>query len=130
MQDLYIAIVEDDEEDVQLLTDCFRKYNSIEIRAFPYAQEFLDTSFEGALPCLLVIDLNLPDIRGIDLIDQIKAHPLLSEVPIIVYTTSYSRSEQVSCEELKIRLVKKPDTVLQWEEVALMMAHHCDESYK
>jgi CheY-like chemotaxis protein len=128
MQDLYIAIVDDDEEDVELLKECFKKYNSIEIRAFANGLDFLENSFNGALPCLLVIDLNLPDIRGIDLIDQIKANPLLSQLPIIVYTTSYSRFEEISCDELKIRLVKKPDTILKWDAIALMMANHCDSS--
>ena len=128
MQELYVAIVDDDEDDVQLLKECFEKYNSIEVRSFSTSQAFLDTPMNGSLPCLLVIDLNLPDIRGVDLIDQIKANPTLADVPIVVYTTSYSRSEQVNCEELKIRLLKKPDTVLEWNKIALIMAQHCDES--
>jgi CheY-like chemotaxis protein len=128
MKELYIAIVDDDEDDVQLLKDCFKKYASIEIRDFPSGQAFLENHFGDALPCLLVIDLNLPDIRGIDLIDQVKANSLFSDLPIIVYTTAYTRREQISCDELKIRLVKKPDTILKWDEIALMMAHQCHES--
>jgi CheY-like chemotaxis protein len=128
MKELYIAIVDDDEDDVELLKDCFKKYASIEIRDFSSGQAFLENHFGDALPCLLVIDLNLPDIRGIDLIDQIKANSLLSDLPIIVYTTNYTPREQISCDELKIRLVKKPDTFLKWDEIALIMAHHCDEN--
>ena len=128
MQDLYIAIIDDDEDDVHLLKECFEKYNSIQVKSFSTSHAFLDTPMNGSLPCLLVIDLNLPDIRGTDLIDQIKANPTLADVPIIVYTTGYSRSEQVSCEELKIRLLKKPDTVLEWDKIASMMAQHCDKS--
>jgi CheY-like chemotaxis protein len=129
MQDLYIALIEDDEDDIQILQECFKKYNSIEIRNFLSSQDFLDTSLnESSLPCLLVIDLNLPDIRGIDLIDRIKAIPVLADVPIIIYTTIYSRTEKITCEDLNIRLLKKPDTVVEWDNIALMMAQHCDAS--
>jgi len=62
------------------------------------------------------------------LIDQIKADPALAEIPIIVYTTSYTPREKISCEDLKIQLLKKPDTVLAWDKVALLMAQHCDKS--
>jgi CheY-like chemotaxis protein len=129
MQDLYIALIEDDEDDIHMLQECFKKYNLIEIRNFLSSQDFLDTSLnESSLPCLLVIDLNLPDIRGIDLIDRIKAIPVLADVPIIIYTTIYSRTEKITCEDLNIRLLKKPDTVVEWDNIALMMAQHCDAS--
>ena len=128
MQDLYVAIIDDDEEDVTLLKDCFKKYNSISIKSFSTSQKFLDFPLNGSSPCLLVIDLNLPDIRGMDLIDQIKANSRLADIPIIVYTTGYTPKEQVTCEDLKIMLLKKPDTVIKWDEIAYLMAKHCDQS--
>lgn len=122
----YIAIIDDDEDDVRMLTQCFEKYHSISIKGFFSAQQFLDASLNDSLPCLLVVDLNLPDIRGIDLINEIKLKPLLEQIPIIVYTTSYTPRDQVSCKDLKITLLKKPDTVLEWDRIALLMAQHCD----
>jgi CheY-like chemotaxis protein len=126
MQDVFIAIIDDDEEDVELLKQFFKKISSISIHDFSTGEQFLaDTSKEN-LPCLLIVDLNLPDIRGMDLIKQIKSNPIFSSVPIIVFTTSFSRTEQKTCEELQIKLLKKPDTGLAWEEVALMMARNCN----
>jgi CheY-like chemotaxis protein len=128
MQNLYIAIIDDDEDDVSLLKECFKKYKSIACKGYSTGQKFLDDPFEDGIPCLLVVDLNLPDIRGIDLIDLVKANPLLANIPIIVCTTDYSRTEQINCDDLKITLLKKPDTILEWDEIALMMARHCDQS--
>ena len=128
MQDLYIAIIDDDEDDVTLLQECFEKYNFITVKGFSSGQEFLDNVVKASLPCLIVIDLNLHDIRAVDLIDQIKANSQLAEVPIIVYTTAYTPKEQISCEELQIRLLKKPNTILEWDNIALMMVKHCDQS--
>ena len=128
MRDLYIAIIDDDKGDMDLLTECFEKYHAIAVKGFSSAQKFLDHSFNGGVPCLLVVDLNLPDIRGIDLIDQIKANQALAEIPIIVYTTGYTPREEISCEELQISLFKKPHTVLEWDKIALLMAKHCDST--
>ena len=128
MQELYIAVVEDDGDDLALLQECFKKYDSILIKGFSSAKKFLDHPLNGSAPCLIVVDLNLPDIRGVDLIDQIKANPALADVPIIVYTAGYTPRDKISCDELQIKLYKKPDTALGWEDIALMMAQHCDKS--
>ena len=128
MQEPFIALIEDDQDDVAILTECFKKYDSFSIKNFTSGQEFLDAPLNGSLPCLIVIDLNLPDIRGIQLVDHIKANPVIADVPIIIYTTDYTRNEQATCEELKIRLLKKPDTYIDWDKIALMMAQHCDTS--
>jgi CheY-like chemotaxis protein len=127
MQDL-IAIIDDDEDDVELLKQFLKKISSISIHNFSTGEQFLADTTNGNLPCLLIVDLNLPDIRGMDLIRQIKSHPLLLAVPIVVFTTDYSRAEQKSCEELQIKLIKKPDTGLAWEEVALMIYRQCNHN--
>ena len=128
MQELYIAIIDDDFDDVTLLTECFEKYHSVSVKSFSSAKKFLDHPLNGSTPCLIVVDLNLPDIRGVDLIDQIKANSALANVPIIIYTAGYTPRDKISCDELQIKLYKKPDTALGWEDIALMMAQHCDKT--
>lgn len=128
MQKLFIAVIDDDEDDVMLLKECFKKYNSIDVISFSSSQHFLETLMHENTPCLLVVDLHLPDIRGIDLIDLIRERPALANIPIVVYTTGYSRSEKLICDEMKIQLYKKPDTFIEWDHIAQMMAQHCDHS--
>ena len=81
MQELFIALIEDDEDDIALLMECFKKYDSFSIKSFRSGQEFVDYPLNGSFPCLFVIDLNLPDIRGMRLVDQIKANRVIADVP-------------------------------------------------
>jgi two-component system response regulator len=53
------------------------------------AQQALENSAEnGALPELILLDLNLPDISGIDLLTWIKKDPRFSPIPVVILTGS------------------------------------------
>jgi CheY-like chemotaxis protein len=132
MEELFIALVDDDEDDLAILKESFTPYNSIAIRSFLNGKKFLDSieTINGSNPCLIVIDLNLPDIHGLDLAEQIKSNPLLDKIPIIVYTTAYSPAELARCKKLKIEIFRKPSTVQHWEKIALMMAMNCSHPLK
>jgi CheY-like chemotaxis protein len=127
MKDLYIALVEDDEDDAELLKEVFEKYRSISINHFLNGQSFLD-GLNGGLPCLIILDINLPDIQLMDMIHKIRANEFLSLIPIMVYSTNFSPSQQDSCERYNIELFKKPNTLKDWDDLALVMAMHCDHS--
>jgi CheY-like chemotaxis protein len=127
MKDLFIALVEDDEDDAQLLKEVFENYHSIAIKHFLTGQSFLD-ELNGGLPCLIVLDINLPDIELKDMIHRIRSHELMGLIPIIVYSTTFSPAQQENCERHNIELFKKPNTVKEWDELALVMAMHCDYS--
>ena len=126
MQELFIALIEDDEDDVGLMTDCFKKQSSFSIKSFSSGQDFLDYSLNGSLPCLFVVDLNLPDIRGLYFVEQIRLNSVLTNVPVIIYTTDYTRHEAKACEELNIQLLKKPDSLQEWDNIAAAMLQYCN----
>jgi two-component system, response regulator len=45
-------------------------------------------SHEGNLPNLILLDINLPDISGIDLLTRIKNDPCLCKIPVVILTGS------------------------------------------
>ena len=128
MQDSYIAMIDDDEDDVAILKDCFEKYHSISIKSFPSGQKFLNSDFNESLPCLIVLDLNLYDIRGTDFIERIRANSSIAHVPVIVYTADYSLRDKVNCDDLQIQLLHKPATFLEWDHIAALMAQNCEQA--
>ena len=127
MKDLFIALVEDDEDDAQLLKEVFENYRSISIKHFLTGQSFLD-ELNGNLPCLIVLDINLPDIQLKDMIHKIRSNELMGLIPIIVYSTNFSPAQQENCERHNIELFKKPNSLKEWDDLALIMAMHCDHS--
>ena len=127
MQQLYIALVDDDEDDVFFLKGCFEKY-AIPIKSFKTSNSFIDhlDASNGDYPCLLVTDLNIPEVCGIDLIKQLKAHSLYKSIPIMVYTTGATPMEQAYCDSQHIEVFKKPNAVKEWDNIAFVMARHCE----
>jgi CheY-like chemotaxis protein len=57
------------------------------------------TGYEGLrladeLPDVIILDLHLPDISGIDLCLQLKSSPLTARIPVINVTAAYAGSEE------------------------------------
>lgn len=57
------------------------------------------TGYEGLrlaaeLPAVIILDLHLPDISGIDLCILLKASPVTARIPIINVTAAYAGSEE------------------------------------
>ena len=51
-------------------------------------------------PILVLLDLNLPDMSGIDLLARIKSDELLRRAPVIVLTTTDDKAEIQRCYDL------------------------------
>ncbi len=51
-------------------------------------------------PMLVLLDLNLPDMSGTDILARIKADPVLKRTPVIVLTTTDDRQEIQRCYDL------------------------------
>ena len=51
-------------------------------------------------PMLILLDLNLPDMSGIDILARIKSDPVLKRAPVIVLTTTDDMREIQRCYDL------------------------------
>lgn len=49
---------------------------------------------------LLLLDLNLPDMTGVDILQRIKSNAHLKRMPVVVLTTTDDRSEIQRCYDL------------------------------
>lgn len=67
----------------------------------------------ASVPDLVVLDLNLPDVPGADVLRSIRANPRSAETPVIV-TTAHPRMAQTVWKEANLVLVKPvPHEVLK-----------------
>ncbi|MFZ4543810.1 MAG: response regulator [Saprospiraceae bacterium] len=46
---------------------------------------------------LILLDLNMPRINGIEILKKLKATPRLSSIPVVVFTTSSSKTDVLAC---------------------------------
>jgi CheY-like chemotaxis protein len=49
------------------------------------------------LPGVVLLDLNLPDCNGRQVLEQLKGDPILRRIPVVVLTTSASESDVLGC---------------------------------
>lgn len=96
IEDTKILLVEDNPDDVELTLLAFKKYNlSNEIVVARDGQEALDILFpseekskKSKLPDIILLDLKLPKVSGLEVLKEIKTHPETRIIPLIVLTTS------------------------------------------
>ena len=93
-----ILLVEDEEAHVELTIRAIRKAgNTNEVIAIEDGEEALDylynrNKYENRdiypSPCLILLDIKLPGLGGIEILKQIKKDPRLRRIPVIMLTTS------------------------------------------
>lgn len=93
---LPILLVEDNPADVELTLRAFRRRrltNPVAIardgeEALDYIARRGQFAAGAPVPGLILLDLRLPKIDGLDVLRAIKAHPVYRSIPVVVLTTS------------------------------------------
>lgn len=93
--ELVILLVEDNPADVRLLQEAFRNCRSRhKLHVASDGEEALDflhqkkKFLDAPRPDLILLDLNLPKKDGREVLETIKSEPALSEIPVLVLSTS------------------------------------------
>ena len=98
-----IFIVDDDPDDRQIILDAFLENNAEVDYVFIESAEELMTklySDESDYPNLILLDLNMPGILGLQALKEIRSNKILSQIPVIVLTTSTLTKDRKSSYEL------------------------------
>lgn len=102
-----IVMVEDDEGHARLIEKNIRRAGiSNPIRHFTDGTTALDYLWNDPHgpahngPALVLLDLNLPDMSGIDILAKIKGDPLLRRTPVVVLTTTDDKVEIQRCYDM------------------------------
>lgn len=108
-----IIMIEDDPGHARLIEKNIRRASvPNEIRAFGdggSAMAFLNGPENAEGNYLILLDLNLPDMRGIEVLRTIKTSPHLRLFPVIILTTTDDEEEIRQCYELGANVyVTKP----------------------
>lgn len=125
----YILYADDDEDDRNLLSLMFNKVApDYEVITVKCGTELLDTlkKMERRLPCLVIVDMNMPGLTGREIIESLKAEKKFSNLPLIIFTTSANPTEQSLCETSGIHMITKPSSLIQMEAVARQFISFCN----
>jgi CheY-like chemotaxis protein len=119
---LNILLVEDDEVDVMNVRRAFKK-NNIANPLF-LAENGLDALEQlrnGAIPRerrIILLDLNMPKMNGIEFLRELRRDPDLNLTPVIVLTTSNDERDRIEAYNLNVAgYILKPVTFGNFCEV-------------
>jgi CheY-like chemotaxis protein len=99
-QAVHVLLVEDDPGDVLMTREAFEHYKLRNVLHVvtdgEQALQFLRRSggYAGApRPGLILLDLNLPRVDGLEVLAEIKADPVLKVIPVVILTTSQAQQD-------------------------------------
>jgi CheY-like chemotaxis protein len=119
---LNILLVEDDEVDVMNVQRAFRK-NNIANPLFVAGNglDALALLRGGKIPKsnrLVLLDLNMPKMNGIEFLRELRADPTLSMTSVVVLTTSNEDRDKIEAYRLNVAgYLLKPVTFVNFVEV-------------
>jgi len=104
-----ILITDDDDGHAFLIEDNLRRAGvNVPFLRFSDGQEVLDflfsrttePTFEHDRPYLLLLDIRMPKVDGVTVLQQIKADPNLHKLPVIILTTTEDPRDVERCHDL------------------------------
>ena len=97
-QNVTIVIAEDDPDDCMLMEEVFKEsgqdfhvvfvQDGVELFEYLRHEAGYATSTEAKRPDLILLDLNMPRMDGLEALEAIKADPNLRSIPVVVLTVS------------------------------------------
>lgn len=103
---LNILLVEDDEVDVMNVRRAFERNNvSNPLFVAGNGLEALEMLRDGLVPNerrLILLDLNMPKMNGIEFLQALRADPELASTPVVVLTTSNDDQDKIDAYNLNV----------------------------
>lgn len=91
-----LIVVEDNEVDGQLLKRIIHKESLTESYVWMKdGSQILDylKNEKSPLPSAILLDIKLPKVNGLDVLKQIRASKRTSNIPIVMYSSSYRKDD-------------------------------------
>jgi CheY-like chemotaxis protein len=113
-----VLLVEDDPKDVELTLTALEEYNLVnEVVVVCEGQEALDYLYcQGRVsarphdnPAVILLDLKLPKVDGLEVLNRIKSDERLKMIPVVVLTSSREERDMIRSYQLGVNAyVVKP----------------------
>ena len=126
----FILLGEDDSDDEEMLKEVFESIDDTFILFFVNngneVLSALEKLKDDQLPCLIVLDYNMPGLNGADILQELGSNERYKRIPKIVWSTAASEKFRNLCMELgAMDYVIKPSNISDLEKSARYMLSMC-----
>jgi len=126
-----ILYVDDDPDDREFLSDAIREADPhvrvVTAENGVEALEYLESVKKEAdiLPCVVVLDLNMPYLDGRQTFEEIRKDPALDDIFIIIFTSSENPNDKSMFRQAGAEFISKPYNINYMNRIASHMLEHC-----
>lgn len=125
-----ILCVDDDQDDRYLFCEAVKTIApSIVILEAKNGKEALKILHEAAvhkdLPCMVVLDLNMPGMNGKETLEKIRNEPTLQQIPVKVLTSSQNPNDKIFLRNWGVEMITKPTNFKLLSHVIEGFIHLC-----
>lgn len=127
-----ILLVDDDPEDIDIIKYAMELVKAEDAIYFAengeHALDILNKNYDaGDIPCLIVLDLNMPKMNGTQTLGNLKSDERFKNIPVIIYSTSINPHEKEKCRNLGAHsYITKPVSFKESTETAKIFLAFCD----
>jgi len=132
MADKIILLVEDNPDDVELTKRAFNKNhisnkmiianNGVEALDYLFGKGLYAGREIKDLPILIILDLNLPKINGLEVLKAIRQNEVTKLLPVVILTSSNQEDDVIACYKLGANsYLPKPVDFIEFMETVKLM---------
>ena len=125
-----ILYAEDDHEDLKIISEAFEKYTEhLKVEHACNGKEalqLLDRMCDNAsAPCLIILDINMPTMDGIETLLQIRKVKEYRQIPVVLFSTSSNHLEKRTAESMGAHLITKPARYFEMQKLVEQFVSMC-----
>ena len=95
-----VLLVEDDDVDVMMVKRCFKQLkipNELIVAANGRIALDILESRQTSNPCIVLLDINMPIMNGLEFLEKLKNHKYLQQIPVVMLTSSKEEKDIMHC---------------------------------
>jgi CheY-like chemotaxis protein len=108
-----ILYIDDDRDDLQMIAEAFlnftEKLRVVHAHNGLEGLQVLDQmKAEGSLPCLIIMDINMPVLNGLDTLRRIRTIGAFKNLPVVLFSTSSNARDKEFARKWEADYITKP----------------------
>lgn len=128
----YFLYAEDDEDDIDIFQEMLHKQqppNRLVCvgNGFALLDYLQHVSKQEAFPCLIILDMKLPKLNGLETLELLRTDDLYRLIPVVIFSSHLSGNDKERCQVLGAEVLIKPLNYTEWLDVLDRFSSYVDQ---